>query len=66
MKFCPNYPGLKIEHILEAETLENAENRELLEQFYKNRKPLFRKIPTKACISFAPLNMEIEAGMRAK
>ncbi len=54
---------LKIEQILEAETLENAENRELLEQFYKKVETFVGENPDKSLHFFLHLlNMEIEAG----
>lgn len=54
---------LKIEKILEAETLENAENRELLEQFYKKVEIFVQENTDKSMHFFLHLlNMEIEAG----
>ncbi len=54
---------LKIEQILEAETLENAENRELLEQFYKKVETFVGENTDKSLHFFLHmLNMEIEAG----
>ncbi len=54
---------LKIEQILEADTLENAENRELLEQFYKKTEIFVQENSDKNLHFFLHLlNMEMEAG----
>jgi DNA helicase-2/ATP-dependent DNA helicase PcrA len=54
---------LKLEKTLEAETLENAENRELLEQFYKKIETFVSENSDKSLHHFLHLlNLEAEAG----
>ncbi len=54
---------LGLEKALEAETLENAENRELLDQFYKKIETFVAENTDKSLHNFLHLlNLEIEAG----
>lgn len=54
---------LKIEKLLEEDTLDNAENRELLEQFYKKIETFVQENSDKSLHFFLHLlNMEMEAG----
>ncbi len=58
---------LKIEKQLEADTLENVENRELLEQFYKKIETFVQENSDKSLHFFLHLlNLEMEAGDRGQ